>query len=59
MEGTFECMEFYKDTPQCRRMLEVPHVQSPKPLTLADPKLPVDDSVHSIWEKPLSRRHPG
>jgi nicotinamidase-related amidase len=39
-----ECMEFYKDTPQRRRMLDIPRVQPPKPLVLTDPPLPVDDS---------------
>ena len=39
-----ECMEFYKDTPQRRRILEMVRVPPPKPLALADPPLPVDDS---------------
>jgi nicotinamidase-related amidase len=39
-----ECMEFYKDAPQRRRMLEIARVQPSKPLVLNDPPLPVDDS---------------
>ena len=39
-----ECMEFYKDTPQRQRMVQVKRVQPPKPLTLSEPPLPVDDS---------------
>src|SRR5262249_25216186 len=39
-----ECMDFYKDTPQRTRMQELPRVVPPKPLTLSDPPLPIDDS---------------
>jgi nicotinamidase-related amidase len=39
-----ECMEFYKDMSQRRRMLDIPRMQPPKPLVLTDPPLPVDDS---------------
>ncbi|MBY0523113.1 MAG: cysteine hydrolase [Gemmataceae bacterium] len=39
-----ECMDFYKDAPQRKKMQEVPKVDLPKPLPLADPTLPVDSS---------------
>jgi nicotinamidase-related amidase len=39
-----ECMTFYKDTPQRKRMQEVKRVEPPKPLALTEPPLPVDDS---------------
>src|SRR5262249_47492696 len=38
-----ECMDFYKDAPQRRHILEVPRVPPPKGLTLSEPALPVDD----------------
>src|SRR5437867_3023470 len=39
-----DCMDFYKDTPQRKRILEAAKVQPPKPLVIAEPKLPIDDS---------------
>jgi nicotinamidase-related amidase len=39
-----ECMDFYKDTPQRRRILEAPRVQTPQAFELTDPPLPVDAS---------------
>src|SRR5207244_12352684 len=44
IHGPSECMEFYRDTPQRQRMVQVKRVQPPKPLTLSEPPLPVDDS---------------
>ncbi len=38
-----ECMDFYKDTPQRRRIQEAPRVAPPAPLQLPDPPLPIDD----------------
>lgn len=38
-----ECMDFYKDAPQRKRMAELPRVTLPKPLDLPDPPLPIDD----------------
>jgi nicotinamidase-related amidase len=38
-----ECMDFYKDTPQRKRIQETPRVEPPKPLELPDPPLPIDD----------------
>jgi nicotinamidase-related amidase len=39
-----EVMDFYKDTPQRRRVLAVAKVTPPQPLPLTDPPLPIDDS---------------
>jgi nicotinamidase-related amidase len=39
-----ECMDFYKDTVQRKRMQELARVEPPKPLQLSDPPLPIDDS---------------
>jgi nicotinamidase-related amidase len=39
-----ECMDFYKDTPQRKRIQDVPRSEPPKPLPLSDPPLPIDDS---------------
>lgn len=37
-----ECMDFYKDTPQRRAIQDLAKVETPKPLALPDPPLPVD-----------------
>src|SRR5438132_9106463 len=39
-----ECMDFYKGTPQRRKILQVPRVPPPAPLALSDPPLPIDAS---------------
>jgi nicotinamidase-related amidase len=39
-----DCMDFYKDAPQRERMRKAPRVQTPKPLELPEPPLPIDDS---------------
>jgi len=39
-----ETMDYYKDAPQRLRMASLPKVTPPKPLGLADPPLPIDDS---------------
>jgi nicotinamidase-related amidase len=39
-----ECMDFYKDTPQRKRIQQTPRVEPPKAIDLPDPKLPIDDS---------------
>jgi nicotinamidase-related amidase len=61
-----DCMDFYKDAPQRKRMKDVPRVEPPKPLALpAEPPLPIDDSdggcddvapakQHRAW----TRQHP-
>ena len=38
-----EVMDFYKDHPARRRILEVPQVSPPASLNLSDPPLPIDD----------------
>jgi nicotinamidase-related amidase len=40
-----ECMDFYKDAPQRKRMLELPKAELPKPLPLPEPALPVDSAA--------------
>ncbi len=59
-----DVMDFYKDTPQRRFMLELPKVVPPAPLDLTEPPLPVDssdggcdtpgDKSHKAW----TRQHP-
>src|SRR5262249_2664096 len=39
-----ETMDFYRETPQRRRVLLAPRVEMPKPLEISDPPLPIDDS---------------
>jgi nicotinamidase-related amidase len=60
-----ECMEFYRDAPQRKRVLALPRVSPPRPLALPDPPLPVDDSDGGCDdEKPAkpykawTRQHP-
>lgn len=59
-----ECMDFYKDTPQRQRTVQIPRVQPPKPLALSDPPLPVDASDGGCEEenvnsyKAWARQHP-
>ena len=60
-----DTMEFYRDYPQRRRMVEIERIQPPQGLGLKDPPLPIDDSdggcdtpgdtVHKAW----TREHPG
>jgi len=57
-----ECMDFYKETPQRRRLAEVERVKLPKPLDIPEPPLPVDasdggcddakpDQEHRTWTR--------
>ncbi len=39
-----DTMDFYKDAPQRRRIFEIPKVEPPAALQLAEPPLPIDDS---------------
>jgi nicotinamidase-related amidase len=39
-----ECMDFYKDAPQRKRIAQAKRVEPPAPLDLPDPACPVDDS---------------
>jgi nicotinamidase-related amidase len=47
-----ECMAFYADTPQRRRMQETPRVHPPEPREITDPPLPIDDSDHGCDDVP-------
>lgn len=40
-----EVMDFYKDYPQRRAMLQLARIEPPAALALADPPLPIDDST--------------
>jgi nicotinamidase-related amidase len=56
-----DTMEFYKDYPQRRRMLDIPPVSPPAGLSLTSPALPIDDSdrgcdtpggtEHIVWKR--------
>lgn len=59
-----DVMDFYKDYPQRKRMLELPQVSPPEPMTYSDPPLPIDDKEggcdtgdqdHKAW----TRQHAG
>jgi hypothetical protein len=39
-----DCMDYYKDAPQRKRMLAIPKFAPPQPLKINDPPLPIDDS---------------
>ena len=57
-----ECMDFYKDTPQRRRIQDIAKTELPKALVLADPPLPVDstgggcDDDNSTFRKAWTRQ---
>jgi nicotinamidase-related amidase len=66
-----DTMEFYQDTPQRRRMLELPHAEPPPPASrvpgreITEPPLPVDASDHGCDDLPpdkpykaWTRQHP-
>jgi nicotinamidase-related amidase len=52
-----ECMSFYKDSLQRRRMLEIPKVEPPKPLALTDPPLPIDASEGGCEDGPAPKNY--
>jgi nicotinamidase-related amidase len=59
-----DCMDFYKDAPQRKRMADLPKPELPKPLDLPDPPLPVDstdggcdDDPPSPFRKAWTRQH--
>jgi nicotinamidase-related amidase len=59
-----ETMDFYKDAPQRRRMLELPVLQPPPNLDLSDPPLPIDTSAGGCdtpekFYKAWTREHSG
>jgi nicotinamidase-related amidase len=60
-----DCMDYYKDTPQRKRMLAVPKATPPKNRTIADAPLPIDDSDGGCDDAPpgkfykaWTREHP-
>ncbi len=60
-----ECMDFYKDTPQRKRILEAEKIEPPASLTLTEPPLPCDasdggcDSDQPVKQyKAWTREHP-
>jgi nicotinamidase-related amidase len=60
-----ECMEFYKDLPQRKRMQSLSLVPMPSPLPISDPPLPIDDSDSGCDDEPAckvyqawKRQHP-
>jgi nicotinamidase-related amidase len=59
-----ETMAFYRDTPERKRMLELPRVDPPAELDLKSPPLPIDDSTGGCDTgdkeyKAWTREHPG
>jgi nicotinamidase-related amidase len=59
-----ETMAFYQDSPQRKRILAVPKIQPPSPLSLPDPPLPIDDKrggcdTPDQFYKAWTREHPG
>jgi nicotinamidase-related amidase len=59
-----ETMPFYQDTPQRKRILSLPKVDPPAPLSLFDPPLPIHDKrggcdTPDQFYKAWTREHPG
>lgn len=59
-----ETMDFYKDSPQRQRMLQLAKIDPPPALNLQDPPLPIDDKkggcdTDDKFYKAWSREHPG
>jgi nicotinamidase-related amidase len=59
-----ETMAFYQDAPQRLRILAVPKIDPPTPLSLPDPPLPIDDKrggcdTPDKFYKAWTREHPG
>jgi nicotinamidase-related amidase len=59
-----ETMAFYETAPQRRRILALPKVDPPSPLSLFDPPLPIDDKrggcdTPDQFYKAWTREHPG
>lgn len=61
-----EVMDFYKDAPQRRRMLDLSKAEPPTPVPLADPPLPIDDSdggcdtadsFYKAWTREIATLH--
>lgn len=47
-----DCMAYYEDTPQRRRMREAPSVPEPTPIAVTEPPLPIDDSDSGCDDTP-------
>lgn len=60
-----DTMDFYANTSQRKRMIEAPYSESPPPLDISSPPLPIDDSdggcdtEGDISHKAWSKQHPG
>lgn len=59
-----ETMDFYQDAPQRKRILALPRIDPPAPLSLLDPPLPIDDKrggcdTPDQFYKAWTREHPG
>src|SRR5947209_7072577 len=59
-----ETMPYYQDAPQRNRILALPTIAPPSPLTLADPPLPIDDKRGACappdhFYKAWTGEHPG
>jgi nicotinamidase-related amidase len=52
-----DCMEFYQDTPQRRRMIDAPHAEPPAPRQFEEPPLPIDDSDGGCDDEPQDEAH--
>jgi hypothetical protein len=50
-----DCMQFYQDTPQRRRMLDLAPVEPPEPRAIEEPPLPIDDSDNGCDDEPQDR----
>ncbi len=50
-----DCMDYYKDAPQRKRMLAVPKATPPKNRTIVDAPLPIDDSDGGCDDAPASK----
>ncbi|HZO89311.1 MAG TPA: hypothetical protein VFB38_13340 [Chthonomonadaceae bacterium] len=60
-----DCMEFYREMPQRQRMEQMPRIEPPDPLEIAEPPLPVDASDGGCDDEPQcavcypwTRQHP-
>jgi nicotinamidase-related amidase len=59
-----ETMAFYLDAPQRKRMLAIPNIAPPTPISFPDPPLPIDDKrggcdTPDQFYKAWTREHPG
>ena len=52
-----DCMEFYQNTPQRRRMIDMPSVEPPAPRQIDEPPLPIDDSDGGCDDTPPDQSH--